>query len=278
MRHIISLGAGVQSTTMALMAARGLISPMPDAAIFADTQDEPRAVYQHLEWLISQLPFPVHTVTAGKLSQRHLDGYNGARTPFFIKGNGMAKRQCTREFKIRPIRRMTREILGVGPRGRVTQAVISWVGISTDEYLRKKPSGCSFITNRWPLLERGTEMTRAKCEEWLRVNYRISAPKSACKQCPYQGPERLLALKQSEPDSFSALCDYDASLRTPDRIKRWHGELYVHPSCVPLIQIDLESIVSKRELLRAEGLAISRLQYSLFNETFANECEGMCGV
>ena len=37
MLNIISLGAGVQSTTMALMAARGEIGPMPDHAIFADT-------------------------------------------------------------------------------------------------------------------------------------------------------------------------------------------------------------------------------------------------
>ena len=37
MLRVISLGAGVQSTTMALMAAHGEIGPMPDCAIFADT-------------------------------------------------------------------------------------------------------------------------------------------------------------------------------------------------------------------------------------------------
>jgi len=35
--HIISLGAGVQSSTMSLMAAAGEITPMPTAAVFADT-------------------------------------------------------------------------------------------------------------------------------------------------------------------------------------------------------------------------------------------------
>jgi len=35
MKHVISLGAGVQSSTMALMAAAGEITPMPDCAIFA---------------------------------------------------------------------------------------------------------------------------------------------------------------------------------------------------------------------------------------------------
>ena len=47
--HVISLGAGVQSSTMALMAAHGEITPMPDAAIFADTQSEPASVYRWLD-------------------------------------------------------------------------------------------------------------------------------------------------------------------------------------------------------------------------------------
>lgn len=65
--RVISLGAGVQSTTMALMAAHGEIGPMPDAAIFADTGDEPEAVYAHLRWLTSPnvLPFPVKIATHG---------------------------------------------------------------------------------------------------------------------------------------------------------------------------------------------------------------------
>ena len=56
--HIISLGAGVQSSTMALMAAAGEITPMPTCAIFADTQDEPASVYKWLDWLEPKLPFP----------------------------------------------------------------------------------------------------------------------------------------------------------------------------------------------------------------------------
>src|SRR5258708_5526165 len=65
--HILSLGAGVQSSTMALMAAHGEITPMPIAAVFADTQAEPPSVYTWLDWLEKQLPFPVHRVTAGDL-------------------------------------------------------------------------------------------------------------------------------------------------------------------------------------------------------------------
>ena len=69
--HVISLGAGVQSTTMALMAAHGEIEPMPDAAIFADTGAEPKAVYEHLDWLRSSnvLPFPVEVVQFSDLAE-----------------------------------------------------------------------------------------------------------------------------------------------------------------------------------------------------------------
>lgn len=68
MLRVLSLGAGVQSTTMALMAAHGEIGPMPDCAIFSDTGWEPKAVYDHLEWLEQQLPFPVHRVERGNIS------------------------------------------------------------------------------------------------------------------------------------------------------------------------------------------------------------------
>ena len=51
--HIISLGAGVQSTVMYLMAALGRLEPTPEAAVFADTRWEPAHVYQHLSWLES---------------------------------------------------------------------------------------------------------------------------------------------------------------------------------------------------------------------------------
>src|SRR5689334_16486787 len=68
MLNIISLGAGVQSSTMALMAAHGEITPMPDCAIFADTQAEPKTVYTWLDWLEPRLPFPVYRVTEGNLA------------------------------------------------------------------------------------------------------------------------------------------------------------------------------------------------------------------
>src|SRR4249920_1353278 len=119
MLRVISLGAGVQSTTMALMAAHGEIGPMPDCAIFADTGWEPKAVYDHLHWLISPnvLPFPVHRVNAGDLRQDILNHSNttGGRfavVPWHMRmpngDDAMGRRQCTKEYKLTPLRRKVR--------------------------------------------------------------------------------------------------------------------------------------------------------------------------
>lgn len=133
---VISLGAGVQSTTMALLASCGEIRPLPDCAIFADTGSEPAAVYAHLQYLIPLLLFPVHIVRAwegygkpsitaslGELIHRAAHGENKAgshaRPPFFTLADdgskGMIRRQCTGDFKIDPINKKVRELLGLRP-------------------------------------------------------------------------------------------------------------------------------------------------------------------
>jgi hypothetical protein len=137
MLRSISLGAGVQSTTMALMAAHGEITPMPDCAIFADTGWEPKAVYEHLAWLMSGvLPFPVFRVSGGNLradilSRSNTTGGRFAAVPWFMQmpngDDAMGRRQCTKEYKLYPIRRKVREMLGgKTPKGGAEM----WIGIS----------------------------------------------------------------------------------------------------------------------------------------------------
>jgi hypothetical protein len=260
--RVLSLGAGVQSTTLALMAAHGAIRPMPDCAIFADTQDEPEAVYEHLAWMMSPnvLPFPIHIVTAGKLSEQMFGGDDEARIPFFVKGSGISKRQCTRNYKMKPIRRKLRELLGVSPRGYVGPGwVEQWVGISTNEAHRIKPSGFKFISRRDPLIEVG--MSRRDCEAWLRANDYSIPTKSACKYCPYMSNAERHDQKINRPIEFAEVVAIDRALRTPEQVARFRGELFVHNSCVPLEEVDF-----------------TRWQDRNQRNLFGEECEGMCGV
>ena len=148
--RVLSLGAGVQSSTVLLMSCRGVL-PKLDAAVFADTQWEPRQVYEHLEWLEAQAReagIPVHRVTAGDLRQHTLEGFvRGSRDksqryaslPLHVLqpdgSRGMIRRQCTREYKIEPIERfIRRELLGLRPGQRWPKehVIDQWFGISAD--------------------------------------------------------------------------------------------------------------------------------------------------
>ena len=166
---VISLGGGVQSSVMTLMASRGAFDRVPDCAIFADTHWEPPTIYTHLEWLAGQLRFPLHVVDNGrslredvKALTNHSGSQNYVDIPVYLKGrdgegDGIGRRQCTDNYKIRPIRKKIRDLLGLKPRQRVPSGVTVelWLGISTDEAIRMKTSRDRWITNRYPLVEAG---------------------------------------------------------------------------------------------------------------------------
>ena len=72
---VISLGVGVQSSAMALMAAKGEL-PMPDCAVFADTGAEPSSIYSYLEFK-NRATFSYLCSAERKLNRRY---YEGRRT------------------------------------------------------------------------------------------------------------------------------------------------------------------------------------------------------
>lgn len=271
MLTILSLGAGVQSSTLALMAAAGEITPMPDAAIFADTQSEPAGVYRHLDWLETKLPFPVHRVTAGSLRNQILAATRGeqrmdARPPFFLSTGGMLNRQCTQDFKILPILRKTRELIGLIPRQRAPKevAVQQWIGISTDEASRMKPSRLPWIQHRWPLIDAG--MSRTDCLDWMVARGYPKPPKSACTFCPYHDNALWRDLRDNDPQSFADAVEVDHAIRNGVKDRNGGKPLspakwFIHRDCKPLDEVDLRT---------AEQAGQQRM--------FDDECEGMCGV
>lgn len=268
MMRVISLGAGVQSTTMALMAAHGEIQPMPDCAIFADTQAEPDAVYKHLDWLMSGnvLPFPVHVVTAGNLkeqvaAERSKGKYLKVDIPAFVEADdgskGLINRSCTRDFKINPIRREVREILGITRKRSPNYPVVEqWIGISVDEMQRMKDPREKWVTHRWPLIEK--RMSRGDCLQWMQRNGYPRPPRSACIFCPYHSDDEWRRLTEKE---FAEAVEVDRRLRDrPKKAYRSTGTLYLHRSCKPLDEVDLSTAEDHGQL------------------NFLGECDGMCGV
>jgi hypothetical protein len=247
MIRVLSLGAGVQSSTLALMIAKGEV-PMVDAAIFADTQAEPKAVYDWLDWLEKQLPFPVHRVTAGSLLDEVMNPNRGFNPIPAFKGGAIGRRQCTWQFKLRPLHKKMRELAGLakGERSKGV-AVASLMGISHDEVYRMKSSNFAWLKIEWPLVD--LRMTRGHCIEWMTANEYPTPPRSACVFCPYKSDAEWQHTKNTDQAGWEVAVKVDTILGV-------RGER-LHRTEKPLADVQLTD--TRRDL-------------------FNNECEGMCGV
>jgi hypothetical protein len=258
--RVLSLGAGVQSTTMALMAEHGEIK-RPNCAIFADTGWEPKAIYAHLDWLEGQLSYPVMRVKRGDLRADTIAATNStggkfAAIPWHTKAdNGsrsMGRRQCTSEYKINPIQRAVRWLLG----GKATPGGCEMlIGISTDEATRMKPSRVRYIVNSYPLID--LRMSRNDCLWWMEKHGYPKPAKSSCLGCPFHSDSEWRAIRNN-PDEWADTIAIDKAIR---KQPKFQAEQFMHRSCVPLDEVDFSTLEDLGQM-----------------NMFENECEGMCGV
>ena len=289
--HVLNLGAGVQSTALYLMFMESRVEyngrqVKLDAAVFADTQDEPRgkgiSVYEHLEWLKSLNGPPILTRTKGRLSADLMKGENSteqrfASIPAYTKSDGDEKegrvrRQCSKEYKIEVIMRAIRQdILGLRKGRPVPKGVLvyQYIGISLDEAGRAKrmlkvPGRFpKWTLPRFPLVERW--ITRGNCLAYLHDRCPHEVPRSACVYCPFHDDAEWLRIKASSED-WKLAVEVDEALRRPGTVvnRKMDKSMYLHRSCQPLVQIDFKP----REDLRQRQSNIN----------FASECLGVCGV
>lgn len=276
--NFLSLGAGVQSSTIALMAAHGEITPMPDAAIFADTQAEPASVYRWLDWLEKELPFPVHRVSRGDLTEESLTirerkdktGYwSKSLVPAFIENKdgtrGLMGRQCTFNYKVQQLEKASRR-LGQIKRGQKEITVTQWIGISWDEIQRIKPARVPWAQHRWPLVE--LRMGRRDCLKWMKAHGYPEPPRSACIYCPFHSDQEWRKLRDEEPEEFQKAVEFEKNLQAvKQKTERKKGVPFLHPSMVPLDQVDFRTDIER-----------GQLALWLDEQSFGNDCEGMCGV
>lgn len=248
--HVISLGAGVQSSAMAIMACHGLIKPMPDCAIFADTGDETEETYRWIKELCRLLTFPVVWLKpphGNKLSDAIVNEWGHSQIPaWYANGEGkpaIGRRQCTKYFKILPVRHELR-------RRYPGQSVVLWQGISLDEISRMKESGRLWLEHRWPLIE--LRKTRGDCDAFLKTITSWKVPKSACVYCPYKDPARW---RQSTRRPYEMeIINRVESVLTP-------RNEYLTQHLKPVSHINFDSEEDRGQI-----------------DLWPNECEGMCGV
>lgn len=202
-----------------------------DYAIFADTQDEPQAVYQHLEWLKQQGGAPIIVETNGRLSDNIIKcgGLTKQRfisIPVWIKNDRPTplRRQCTKEFKINVIDRAVRNILSIRPNKQIpaNYKIHYYFGISLDEIHRKRRiedrlSQTHYAVSHFPLID--LEITRGGCISWLQA-YGIphDPPRSACVYCPYKSNQEWQFLKDNDKPGWDLAVRVDNNIRSLPKI------------------------------------------------------------
>ena len=172
--------------------------------------------------------------------------------PVFTPGDkskrGMTNRQCTRDYKIDPIRKRARELMGYSKGKWLKEPLTMVMGITTDEARRATQPDHKYIEHDYPLI---TELkwTRWDCANYLK-EMGIKASKSSCVFCPYKSNQQW---RLTEEGDFRRSVEFDEKVRNV--MGRRDG--YLHRSLVPLSQANLE-----------------KDQMDMFGET----CDGFCGV
>ena len=305
MHHIISLGGGVQSTAMFLMACHEEITPKPMCAIFADTGWERQQTYDMIEYLTEygeNYGIPVYTVGKGNIredvlnpelrhpslpfyintqrlitvqdqrdeleasiiktydapesfdeleseeyremikmrdeeKERELANFDrrveaGEITDYYSEPDtAMLRRQCTSDYKIRPITKLVKKLTGCNFKNPATQ----WIGISIDEIQRMKPPRVKYLKFRYPLVE--MKIGRGQCVQWMSDNGFPEPTRSSCIGCPFHDDEEWKSLT---PEEFEDACQFDEQKREngmthPKTNKVYYSNrVYLHRSMEPL--------------------------------------------
>lgn len=168
---------------------------------------------------------------------------------------GMIRRQCTYEYKIRPIEKAQRALAGYKPRKRMPPGTIEcWKGISMEEAGRSSVSKKKWVTFYYPLIE--MRMRASDCIAWFKKHHLPEPPRSACVGCPFRHNTEWEWLRDNSPKDFEDAVFVDKAIRKCGGMR---GDVFLHADRIPLSEVNFEKDKSQRSL-------------------WGEECAGVCGV
>lgn len=258
---ILSFGAGMQSTALALMSCENAAAqakklppvhpqvPIYDLVIFCDLGFE-------APWVLEQAMFVQEACCAFGIWYQQLDTllYQDLMRDFGQKRvvsipwwtqrkdghKSKMPRNCTIDYKVEQIAKFVRwEALGYRKGQRLRQedkkAHEMHMGFSFEERRRCKENPNPMLVNSFPLVDMG--LTRADNYAYIRDTWGLDTKASACAFCPFHRNYFFKYLKEREPETYARLVSVDELLRDSNPKPPMDSDLFISRSRKRLVDL-----------------------------------------
>ena len=233
--EVWSCGGGTQSGAIATLIGQGKL-PRPDFAFMTDTGRERSSTWPFVDGFIRpqlarvglELTIIKATDFGASLDVVYISN-TGSKTILLpgwtnMSGTGKLSPFCSGKWKRDVGERWMRSI-GV-------ERARNWIGISRDEARRIRAQDRKWLELWYPLIFQ-VPMTRHMCIDLIREQgWTEQIPHSACWMCPNHSDGEWIDMRLNWPEDFAAACALEAEARVKD------PHFYLHPSCIPLAQVD----------------------------------------
>lgn len=225
--NVWSNGGGAQSAAIAVLILQGKL-PRPDKAVIVDTGREMASTWAYLHDVVQPALNAIELtmeIVSHELSRVDLyDSKHGnlLLIPAYTSINGAGKMNtyCSSEWKRDTLKRYLKQ-QGVND-------CDVWLGISTDEMERMKPSGLKWYRHVYPLIEM-IPTSRVACSALVESFGWPSPPKSRCWMCPNQSPLMWSDMRKQQPDEFAKAVAFEKEVQQRDK------HVWLHKAMIPLV-------------------------------------------
>lgn len=225
--NVWNYGGGTQTAAIAVLVLQGKL-PRPDMAVMADTGREIASTWAYLHDVVQPALDSIGlTVEIVPHEMSRVDLYDSGNRNLLlipayttINGGGKKPTYCSSEWKRDTMRRYLK-------RKGIKNCNV-WLGISTDEIERMKPSDVKWQRHVYPLIEM-IPTSRVACAALVESFGWPTPPKSRCWMCPNQSPLMWSDMRKQQPDEFAKAVAFEKEVQQRDE------HVWLHKAMIPLV-------------------------------------------
>jgi len=250
-KKVLSLGAGQQSTALALMSVENKLKgrfihdkvPIYDAIVFCDLGAEAYWVYEQVRFIekaCTAVGIPFYVLTEKNLYKDYLNSFGIKRVvamPFWSIGEDGKKakmrRHCTIDYKINIIHKFVRYSLldyrkGQRTRPHDLEAHEMHLGFSYEESERRFSSYNPIFKNKYPLVD--MKQTRADNYKYVYETWGFKTKGSACIMCPFHQNYFFHYLKHHDKAKYNDVVCFDNLIGEKQHLTPIRSRIFVSRS------------------------------------------------